>query len=179
MPTSPSQSPQTCDTASSQVPHSVLLSPSSPPSGAVPPPPPPVTQIDPLAVYKERIKNKTGATASTSSTSHSTNSSSLAEEAKIKRAKLKRVSIVKQDSDTVQSNKGTDKKETQEEKYNKRVDKLQEERRKRNENDSDLKKALEERLAVMAPSDNESEQSSWTSNEDGHAQTEPEQAEKE
>ncbi|WP_353285168.1 hypothetical protein [Wolbachia endosymbiont (group A) of Beris morrisii] len=53
------------------------------------------------------------------------------------------------------------------------------ERRKRNGNDSDLKKALEERLAVMAPSDSESEQSSWTSNEDGHEQIEPEQEKEE
>ncbi|WP_253302118.1 hypothetical protein [Wolbachia endosymbiont of Psylliodes chrysocephala] len=68
VPTSPSQSSQTRVTAVPHVPHSVPPSPSSPPSAApLPPPPlpPPVTQIDPLAVYRERIKNKTGATAST------------------------------------------------------------------------------------------------------------------
>ncbi|WP_265026052.1 hypothetical protein [Wolbachia endosymbiont (group A) of Bibio marci] len=203
VPTSPSQPPQTCDTASSQVPQeksvkqgsgshievdsgtssqdksSVPTSPSQSPQtcNSIPPPPPlPVAQVDPPEVSKERKENKTNATASAFDT--------VDEEFKAKGGTfgLRKVFTVQQDPvkelDAVQSNKGTDKKETQEE-YNARVDKLQEERKKRNENDSGLNKTLEKRLVVMAPSDNESEYSSWASDEDGHDQTEPEQEKEE
>ncbi|WP_419247070.1 hypothetical protein ACJZL1_04870 [Wolbachia endosymbiont of Rhagoletis indifferens] len=159
VPTSPSQSPQTCN--------------------SIPPPPPlPVAQVDPPEVSKKRKENKTNATASAFD--------NVDEEFKAK-AKggtfgLRKVFTVQQDPvkelDAVQSNKGTDKKETQEE-YNARVDKLQEERKKRNENDSGLNKILERRLVIMALSDNESEYSSWASDKDGHDQTEPEQEKEE
>ncbi|WP_353285167.1 hypothetical protein [Wolbachia endosymbiont (group A) of Beris morrisii] len=106
----PSQPPQIRDTASSQVPHSVPQFPSSLSSGAVPPPPPspaPNSNGTPLPRKADSPYLKTD------------HGNALLKQIK-KDPKLKHV----KELDAVQSNKGTDKKETQEE-YNARVDKLQ------------------------------------------------------
>ena len=175
VPTSSSQPPQTCDTVVPQ-------------NNNVPlPPPPPVIQIDSLAVYRERIKNKTGATASTS---NSINFSSVGEEAKIKGANLKRVSIKKLGA--VQSNKGTDKKETEEE-CEARVKKGLEEWKKQDDQKNSEKNTTGTKCGIASilvrriafeSSDSESERSGsgsnsdWSEDEDKNKQKEPKQKKK-
>ncbi|WP_250295490.1 hypothetical protein [Wolbachia endosymbiont of Oedothorax gibbosus] len=115
-----------------------------------PPPPPPTTPTDPLAALKKRKGGETSGPACASNDGPGTNFVDLAKEAVERSGKLRKVNpnndgqqgSVK-GSDAVESNQGTDEKETQEE-YVARLDNVQ-----KKKNTDPLTQALYRRAEAM------------------------------